>query len=349
MIKANIWLKLLIYTLLLLPLFGGNAPYSYSYVPKFVYKNQVFPVTVLVKHYNPNDPQHFEYDTISLVQPIILKPVKDINKEEAFFTFYFKATKDGKSIEIPTLNIWNLDHSYTLNPTTIPVKKLDISTKNFSNILASNLRVTSTKVDTYDSRHNLITLKLEATEANLEDMHIPNVIDDGVENIKRDGALVTANYYFIVPSSKKSIDFTYYNTIKNRFLDKKVSLVNQKNSFDASELSPKDLSFEKIKKYIIIFFTILFAIAYILSKDYIYLIFFTILTAILIYIYMPKKTICVNEGAPLYILPTTNSNISMQIDKEITTKVLHRYKNFNKIEYKNSITGWIKDDDICKN
>jgi len=349
LIKANIWLKLLITLLCMLPLFGGGAPYSYSYIPKFVYKNQVFPVTVLVKHYNPNDPPNFEYDTISLVQPIILKPVKDINKEEAFFTFYFKANRDKNSVTIPTLTIWNLDHSYTLNSTKIPVKKLKITSKNFSNILASNLRVTSTKVDTYDSKHNLITLKLEATEANLEDMHIPNVIDDGVENIKRDGALATANYYFIVNSNKIDIDFQYYNTIKNRFINKRVSLVNQKNSFDASELSPKELSFEKLKKYIIIFFTILFAIAYLLTRDYIYLIFFTILAALLIYVYMPKKSICINEGAPLYILPTTNSNISMQIDKELTTKVIYKYKNFNKIEYKNSITGWIKDEDTCKN
>ena len=349
MIRAKFWLKLTILLLFIVPLFGGNTPYSYSYIPKFVYKNQVFPVTVLVKYYNPKDPPNFEFDTISLTQPINLKPVKDINKKEAFFTFYFKANSSEDFIEIPTLSIWNLDHSYMLTPKKILVKELNVTVDNFSNLIASNLRVISTKVDTYDSKHNLITLKLEATDANLEDMHIPNVIDDGIENLKRDGALAAANYYFIVPSKAIKVNFSYYNTIKNRFIKKEVSLLNQKNSFDSSKLSPKELSFEKLKRYIIIFLTILFAIAYLLSKDYIYLIFFAIFAGVLIYIYMPKKSICVNEGAPLYILPTNNSDISVRVDKELHTKVLHRYKNFNKIEYKDSITGWIKDEDICKN
>lgn len=327
----------------------ADAPYSYSYIPKFVYKNQVFPVTILVKHYNLNDPPHFEFDRMSLLQPIESKPVKTLNKEEAFFTFYFKAPEGSKEIYIPSLNIWNLDHSFTLMEAKIPVKELQKKDKNFCKVLASNLRVNRVKVDAYDINHNLVTFTLEATEANLEDMHIPKVIDDGIENLKRDGALTTANYYFIIPSNQESVVFSYYNTIKNRLLNKKISLKNQSGSLDNSQLKPKDLDFDKIKKYALISFTVIVLIAFILSKDFIYLFTFTISTGFLIYVFLPKKSICVQEGASLYILPTNNSNISLKIDEELHTKVLHKYKNFYKIEYKNSISGWIKDEDTCKN
>ncbi len=329
----------------------ADAPYSYSYTPKFVYENQLFPVTVLIKYYNTKNSPNFKFDSMAPLQPIVSKPVKTINKDSAFFTFYFKAPQNVQSTTIPSLTIWNLNNSYTLNAIKIPVKKLQHNkiNKNFSNLLASNLRITSTKVDNYDENHNLVTLSLEAAEANLENMHIPNVIDDGIENLKRSGAEVTANYYFIIPSKIKHITFSYYNTIKNRFINKKISLLNQKSSLDNSNLAPKEIDFDKIKKYFLITITVIFLIAYLLSRDFIYIFAFIISAGFLIYIYLPKKTICVQEGAPLYILPTNNSNICLKIDEQIHTKLIHRYNHFNKIEYKNSISGWIKDEDLCKN
>ena len=349
MIKHNFLAKIFLLILFTLPLFAGGAPYSYSYTPKVVYKNQLFPVTILVKHYNPQDPPQFEYDTISLLQPVNLKPVKVINKEEAFFTYYFKANSNDTSIDIPSLSIWNLEHTYTLNSKKIALKDLTKKDKHYSGVLASKLRVNSIKVDTYDSSHNLVTLNLEANEANLEDMHIPDVIDDGVEKLKIDGALITSTYYFIISSDTKSVIFSYFNTIKRSFKTKKISLKNQKSSLDSNNLKPKEIDFEKIKRYILITITIILAIMYLFTKDWVYLLFFIMAMATLIYIFMPKKSICINEGAPLYILPTKNSNISLRVDRTFNTKILKSYKNFNKIEYKNSLSGWIKNEDTCKN
>ena len=219
--KSNLlWLGVLI--LLATFLNAANVPFSYSYTPKFVYKNQVFPVTILVKHYDPKDPPHFEFDILGELQPVDSKPTKLINKNEAFYTFYFKANRYTDSLTIPQLTIWNLNYNYILKPKTIKIKKLDSSkVKDFSNLIASNLRVNGVKIDPYDSQNSLITLKLEATEANLEDIKIPNVTDDVIENIKRNGARVTANYYFIIPSNQKKVKFSYYNLIKNRFITKR--------------------------------------------------------------------------------------------------------------------------------
>ena len=327
---------------------ASNAPYSYSYVPKVVYTNQVFPVTILVKHLDLKDPPNFEFDSLSLIQPIIQKPVKVINKNEAFFTFYFKALSNKDSLKIPPLAIWNNDHTYALRAKEIRVKNLPNEPKNFSGVLASNFRINSIRVNPYDEENNLVTVLIEATEANIEDMHIPNILDDGVENIKRDGAKVIANYYFIVPSTLKSIDFSYFNTIKKRYFNEQIAISSIKKRVDNSNLNPKELSFDKFKKYALIALLIIFLVLYLSTKDKLYIIVSVITFVLLVVVFIPKKSICIKEGALLYILPTNNSNISLRIDKQIERKVLNRYNKFNKIEYKNGVTGWIRDEDTCK-
>jgi hypothetical protein len=342
-------LRVLIFLLFATFLNAADKPYSYSYTPKSVYSNQVFPVTILVKHYNPKNPPHFEFDIISQLQPIDNRPNKLINQNEAFFTFYFKAEKNLTSIKIPQLSIWNLDHTYMLQPKEIKVKNLDTqNSKNFSNLLASNLRVNQVKIDPYDSQNSLITLKLEALEANLEDIKIPGVTDDGIEDIKRDNARVTASYYFIIPSNIKKVEFSYYNLIKNRFISKDITTYKKSGYSQTIELSPKDFTFDKIKMYITFGSVVVLLLLLFFTKDMLYLVLSVILIAFTIYIYMPKATLRIQEGANIYILPTKNSNISKQLDREITTKLIRKYKNFNKIEYKN-IIGWVKDEDIRKN
>jgi len=348
----NFFLRLKLIFLLLFShfLLANNAPYSYSYLPKYVYENQVFPVTIHIKYYNPKEQLHFEYDSLSLIQPLNSEPVVVLNQDEAFFTFYFKVKESKKYIEIPSLSIWNLDQTYILNAQEIKVKKLN-TTKHidFSGVIASKMRVNNVKVDPYDSKHILVTLDLEAKEANLEDMHIVNVIDDGVENIKREGATVYAQYYFIVDSNLNKVSYSYYNTIKKEFKSKTIDIKHYKNRIINTQLNPKELSFDKLKKYMLISFTIFFTILFILTKDKLYFIVVVASGTLLFYIYFSNQDICIKEGASLYILPTKNSNISLRVDKQINRQVIKKYNNFYKIEYKNSITGWIKQDELCEN
>ncbi|NPA28317.1 MAG: hypothetical protein GXN91_04680 [Epsilonproteobacteria bacterium] len=335
--------------LLVLPqAWGKNTPYSYSYIPKFVYKNQVFPVTILVKHYNPNSNLDFEFDIMGLFQPLNLTPVKMINKDNAFFTFYFQAKTNDNKIEIPSLSIWDFNSSYILDPKIIEVKELPNPKSNYSGVMASNFRINGIKISPYDSNNKLVILNIEAVEANLEDMHIKGVKEDGVENIKRDGANVRGSYFFVVDKEQDSIEFSYYNTLRKKFIDKKLSLVESKNRVQAN-LNPKDLSFDKFKKYSIIAITLFFLLFYIYSRDKLYLFVVIVGVAALIYFYKPKEKICINEGAALYILPTKNSNISFQIEEKIEREVLKEYNHYYKIEYKDNITGWIKDEDLCQN
>jgi len=327
-----------------------DKPYSYSYIPKKVYQSQVFPITIYAKHYNPGEEISFEFDPLSPLQPIDLTPVINQNQNEAFFTFYFKVPKNKTSIEIPTLTIWSNNFSYILNSQIIPVEKLDTSKSiDFTNLLASDFRVNNVKIDPYDREYIIVYLSLNAKEANLEDFHIPNTIDDGIEKLKREGANVSAKYYFIVKNSVKDISFSYFNTIKKKFISKKIDLTTYKNRVIKKDFSPKELTFDKLKKYILYGLTIFFILMFLLTKDKLYLFIFTLLVIFLGFNLFNKKTICIKEGASLYILPTTRSTIFTRVDTQINKEVIKKYKNFYKINLNENITGWIKDEDVCKN
>ncbi len=331
-------------------LFALDKPYSYSYIPKVVYQKQVFPVTVYAKHYNPNEDLSFEFDSLNLLQPINTKPIVIQNQNEAFFTFYFKINKNKEDIEIPTLTIWNSSFSYILHAQEIKVKRLDSSKKvNFSNVIASSLQIDNVTIDPYDSKYLLVTLFLSAKEANLEDFHIPNSIDEGIEKIQREGANTKIKYYFIVKNSVKSVTFSYFDTLKKEFIEKKIDLEDYKNRIVHKGFNPKELTFDKLKQYFMYALVLFFLIMFFVTKEKLYIILFTLLALFILYTLLFKKTICIKEGASLYILPTTHSTVFTRIDKEMHKNIIRKYKNFYKINLKDDITGWIKDEDVCKN
>ena len=72
-------------------------------------------------------------------------------------------------------------------------------------------------------------------------------------------------------------------------------------------------------------------------------------SAVLLTFYTPLATVCVKEGSPLYIVPTSNSTTSIHIDKRYKTTKLAERNEFVKIEYSNGTIGWIKREDLCDN
>ena len=331
-------------------LWAAQAPYNYSYIPKTVYQKQIFPVTIYAKKYNPKEEISFEFDPLSPLHPISATPTIIQNQNEAFFTFYFKVNKDTREVKIPTLTIWTNTFSFILPEQTIKVRYLDASKHiDFAGVIASDMRVDNVTVEPYDSEYILGTLFLSAKEANLEDFHIPNVIDDGVEKIQRNGANVKAKYYFIIKNRVRYIAFSYFNTIKKEFITQKINLSHYKNKIVQKDFNPKELTFDKLKKYIAYGLGIFFILMFALTREKLYFALFFLIALFLLYSYFAKKSICIKEGASLYILPTTHSTIFTRVDKQIHRTVTQHYKNFYKINLKGDITGWIKDEDVCKN
>ncbi len=322
-------------------LFANNI--EYSFVPKQVYERQVFPISFLGTT-APEDKISFGFIGKN---PILRNAVVIRNGTKTFYTFYFKTTKSPFNIPEVIVNINGEEK--VLKGVSIPVKKLPYRA-NFSGVIASGLKIKSYQASIYDEKTNLISLLIEAHDANLEDIYVPDALKDGIENLKRVGSKIEGNYYIVLPANQRRLIFSYFDTIKNSFIDKSIPISIDDGSVAAqTDLNPKDDSFELLKKYVLIGIVILFLLLFLWKRDFFYLILAVIASIALLTFYTPLSKICVKGGSPLYIIPTYNSTISGYIDKRITTTELFRRGEYHKIEYKNGIIGWIKDEDICKN
>ncbi len=327
-------------------LLHAEGDFKYSYVPKKVYENQLFPVTIIDTRKEKTVPS-YQFEINGGVKPISTKPLVIRNGDDNFYTFYYKAK--GSEVTLPRVFINDNGKIIILESHTIPVEKLQPKV-DFCGVLAADMKIRNSQVSHYDEKNYLVTLSLEAFEANLEDMKMQNVIESGVEDIKRHGAKVKGEFYAVIPETQKELTFSYFNTIKQQYVSLKTSVeLLDTTVVTQTDLNPKEDSFEKLKKYTFMVLVGFFFLMFLIYRDFFYLVLGTVSLITLLTFYTPKEKVCIKQGAPLYILPTETSSISTKIDNEYTTLLLGERKEFRKVEYKNGIIGWVKDEDLCKN
>jgi len=317
---------------------------AFSYVPKKVYEKQIFPISFLVTSSPQNGPIHFEF--IGEESPILKNPVILKNETKTFYTFYFKTT--DRLFIIPRIAIILNGNKTVLDGVKIPVEKLP-KAKNFSGVIASGLKIKNYQVSIFDGDTNLIAISLEAHDANLEDIYIPSALKDGIENGKRTDSKMEIDYYIVLPAKQKRLTFTYFDTMRDTFVEKSIEIKIHDGTVAAqTDLNPKDDSFEALKKYSLITLSIVFLLLFLWKRDFFYLVSAVIAAAILLTFFTAVATICVKSGSPLYIVPTSTSTTILHIDKKFETTKLGERDNFVKIKYTNGTTGWIKNDDLCE-
>ena len=341
------WLFCGLFLLSFMTILNAQSEYKYSYVPKKVYENQVFPVTLIcVSECSQKVPQ-FTFDSISSIQPLSDKPLVIRNGDDSFYTFYFKASM--VDMRIPRLFINSSNADFSIDPQTVLLGSLKIR-DDYCGVLAADMKIRSSQVSNYDENNHLVTLSIEAYESNLEDMLLNNTIESGIEHLKRVNSKVESEFYFVVPNSKKEMKFTYFNTIKKQYVYLKTHIeLADATLVTHSDLNPKVDSFKLLKKYSLMFLLAFFSLMFLFKRDYFYLILAVVSLVTLLTLYIPHKKICISQGASLFILPTETSSMSTKIDNEFNTMLLGEHANFKKIEYKKGVIGWIKNEDICKN
>ncbi len=327
-------------------LLSAQGEFKYSYMPKKVYENQLFPVTVIGIGEDGSSQPQFTFDPSSQIKPLFDQPLIVQNGNDSFYTFYFKASKDD--IRIPTLHISSSFAETSLNAKTIFIKSL-VKRNDYSNVLAADMKIKNSQVSNYDEKSHIVTLSIEAFEANIEDMDLNNTQESGIENISREFAKVEAEFFVVLPLEKNVLKFTYFNTIKKQYVFLEVPVIVEDATVTTqSDLNPKEDSFEKLKKYTFMSFVGFFFIMFLFRRDFFYLVLGVVSLITLLTFYIPHGKICVSQGASLYILPSETSTISTRIDKEFETILLGERTDYKKVEYKEGIIGWIKNEDLCK-
>jgi hypothetical protein len=316
-------------------------------MPKKVYENQLFAVTIIAPGESDKSKPQFTFDTSSHTQPLFKKPLIVQNGPDSFYTFYFKAS--NVDIRIPRLFISSESGEHSLESNTIFIKTLE-QREDYCQVLAADMKIKNSQVSNYDEKSHIVTLSIEAFEANLEDMQLNNVQESGIESLNRNNAKVEAEYYVVLPLEEKLLKFTYFNTIKKQYIFLEVPVVVADASVTTqSDLNPKEDSFEKLKKYTFMFLVGFFLLMFLFKRDFFYLVFGVVSLITLLTFYIPHKKICVKQGASLYILPTQTSTVSTKIDQKLDTMLLGERKGFKKVEYKEGIIGWVKNEDLCDN
>ena len=327
-------------------LLSAQDEYEYSYMPKKVYENQLFPVTVIDTTEREDHPK-FQFDISNNVQPLFEKPLVIRNGNDRFYTFYFKASK--VDVRIPQLFIISDSLDISLKSQTIPISPLK-DREDFCAVLAADMKIKHHQVSNYDEKHHLVTLSVEAFEANLEDMKLNQAVEFGIEHLKRENAKVEAEFYVVVPQTQKTLKFTYFNTIKKQYVFLEISVeLADATVTTQSDLNPTEDSFEKLKKYTFITLVLFFFLMFLLKRDFFYLVLGVVSLITLLTFYIPHKQICIKQGAPLYILPTQTSTMSTKVDEKFEAMLLGERGEFKKVEYKKGIIGWIKNEDLCNN
>jgi hypothetical protein len=282
-------LGLLIFTVALVQGASAQTEYRYSYVPKQLYAGQVFPVTVMATDADPNHPPRFRFDPHAPSKPLESTPMVVGNGKDRFYTFYFKA--GNEDFRLPELTILDKERSVTLRSRIIPVQTLQAPPEDrFCGVIASDFKIRTSQVSTFDEKNNLVYLSIEAHEANLEDMAIPGVVEGGIEKLKRYGSLVTGEYYFVIPANVDRITFSYYNPIKKQFIPLTVSTSYRHKEVAAQvDLNPKDSSFTRLKKYTLIALSLFFLVMFLIYRDRFYLLLLVLSVAALVLIFIPLK------------------------------------------------------------
>jgi hypothetical protein len=323
----------------------AQTEYKYSYIPKKVYENQLFPVTLVGM--NEADKPTLSYDSASPIKPLFTVPLVVKNGNDVFYTYYFKAGK--QDVHLPLLFISSKLQEVTLEQQRIPLETLH-ETQKFSGVLAADMKIKNYQVSNFDENNHIVNISIAAYEANIEDIALPELSDYGIENIKRENAKVTAEFYAVLPRTQKQLIFSYFNTIKQRYIPIELSVkVINSSVTTQSDLNPKVDAFDRLKRYALMAFSLFFILMFIWKRDFLYLILGVVSIITLLTFYIPHKKICVKQGAPLYILPTKTSTIGTRVENKLDTMILTEHAEYTKIEYKKGIIGWIKDEDICDN
>lgn len=335
-----------------------NLYLSYLSYPKHIYKNQRFEIEVKALITRTN----FDSIKTSFVNGKNMLPLNENQfwKREStdvyINKFYFKAyEKDFKmpDIQVALYSGEDLVEVRILKSEELTFSEIARGDDTFSQIIAKDLKVITSKTKQYTNKQALTILDIQANKSNLEDFNLKGFEDQGITLIEDNYPKQNIIYYLVIPIHKKSITFNYYNTTSNKFEKIIVPItLDEELVSTQTDLNPSNSNFEFYKKIAVGVLLFLFVVLFIWKRNYLFLIAALVVTIAFILFVIPNKTITIKANSMIYILPTKNSTIFKKVKQNVVVEQMKEKADFVKImigNEENKFIGWVKKDDIIKN
>ncbi len=325
---------------------------SYTSYPKRVFTNQKFDLylkAVILKSTKEYDSIATTYIDQENINIITKEPIWEKGKDSIYTTkLTFKVNNDKFILPMITIAIMkddNIIDYLSIKPPKIIFEKIAINQKLFSNVIAKDLQINTIKTKQYTNNSLLTTINIETINGNIEDFKLQSFEEQGIKHFTDNYPIQDIHYYAIIPSHKKELQFTYYNTIIKDFktITFQINLEEDLVSTQ-TDLNPYNSSILLYKQIAVFVFLILFVLLFIVFKKNIYLILVVAFLIIIAYLLIPNKRFIIDKGENIYILPTKSSTIFYTLTKKELVEMINTKDNFTKVLLSNKKIGWIKND-----
>lgn len=326
---------------------------KYISIPEIVYTNQRFDVTINSNILISYEDRPYKIHTfinqdnkdISLINKDIIWTKIDKNNFQT--NLQFKVLKD--KVVLPEIKISLIDQNNeiidesTLKKEKITYRKIAVNQKKYSQVIASNLMIVSVKTKQYTNNQLIHVLAITAIDSNLEDFYLLKYENQGQKVLKNLDNSQMLYYYVIGKRGEKNIEFNYYNTKLNKFIDINLAInLSEELVSTQTDLNPYENDMYIYKVIAVSIIVLFFLMVYFFKREFFFLFFAILFMTLLLYMVYPNKKILVKKDTKVYILPTSNSTVFMILEKDKKGKVLIKKDKFSKILFENRSIGWIK-------
>ena len=321
---------------------------SVEEVPEKVYVGQVFPVRIKVTSLRKHVPYLVEAEGGRNVQPLDLNGSLYVRpKPINHLTFWFKAT--GTPVRLPSFVVHYEDDERLYRTPGATVKAVRLNPpKDFCGVLAKRMELINYQASAYEGENNILALQLLVSYGNVDDFRLPGALKQGVDSIRGDLNATTLLYYGVYPPKVEELSFRYFNVDKNRYERFRIPVIVKRGSVSTqTNLDPQASEFTKFKIAATATLMVVWLLLWIRRRGWLYPLLILLAGAYLLTYLIPLKSVCVREGATVYLLPTPQSTPFLRLLNDTEAKEMDQVSDYIKIQLPNNRIGWVKHEDLC--
>ncbi len=315
-------------------------------IPKKIYVGEIFPVTIKIVSLRKHIPFIVDLEggrNIEALDPKALVRPQAISH----LTFYFKAL--GTTVELPAFVVRYEDSERGYRTESIRLSAIRLNPPaHFSGLLARNVKLENYQASAYEKDANILALQLSISYGNLEDFHLAGAIKQGIDSRMGDLNATTLLYYAVYPASRETVEFSYFNLTKNRYEKFQIPIIVKRTGVSTeTDLDPQASEFTKFKIAATAVLIALWLVLWWRRGGWLYPLLIFAAGAYLVTYLIPLKTICLKQGATVYLLPTPQSTPFLRLPSKTDVKEMDDRDGYTKVQFSNNRIGWVKNEDLC--